>query len=390
MLIIGAGPSGLRAGAGLAGRGLDVRILEKKPAVGKNVICTGIVGKEAFREFGLHPDSVIGEISRVQLVSPFETLVTYEHPQPFACVVDREKFDQALAEEASSSGAALEMGTKVEDIRIEKSGVTVRATDRTGAPSSFSAQIAVIATGVDYTLQKKTGLGIPRDFLRGAQAEAAFSDEGITSIFVGKSVAPGAFAWMVPAGEGRSRIGLLTGKDARACLRDFLGKYRDRILADPESIPIRTKVVAQGLASQTVSDRILSVGEAAGQIKTTTGGGVSYGLLCADLAAEVISKCFGRTSFGVDSLSSYDTLWRKAIQKEIVIGYYTRKMCTRLSDMRVESLFRLAQTDGIIPIIRDKADFDWHSGLILALLKRLSFMKFFKIMREHIGPGNFS
>jgi hypothetical protein len=65
-------------------------------------------------------------------------------------------------------------------------------------------------------------------------------------------------------------------------------------------------------------------------------------------------------------------------------------MCARLSDGRIESLFQLARTDGIMPIIRETADFDRHSGLILALLQRLSFMRFFREVRDHIGPASMS
>ena len=128
------------------------------------------------------------------------------------------------------------------------------------------------------------------------------------------------------------------------------------------------------------------MGEAAGQTKTTTGGGISYGLACADLAAEVVRECFERSSFGPADLAGYERRWKALLQKEILVGHYTRRMCARLSDGRIESLFQLARTDGIVPIIRDKADFDWHSGLIFALLQRLSFMGFFREVRDRVGP----
>jgi flavin-dependent dehydrogenase len=182
-------------------------------------------------------------------------------------------------------------------------------------------------------------------------------------------------------------VGLLTRKDPKLLLRKLLlarGGGRD----ETGDIPVRTRAVAQGLVSRTAGDRILSVGEAAGQIKTTTGGGISYGLLCADLAAETLLECFRRSSFGAEALAAYEHRWRRAVQKEILVGYYTRRMCSRLSDSRVEDLFHLAQTDGIIPIIRETADFDRHCDLIFALLERLSFMKYFRSVKD--GAGKFS
>ncbi len=386
VVVVGAGPSGLRVAGRLAEHGLAVRVLEKKDRIGGEVVCTGIVGKDAFTVLGLSRDSVIREIKDVRFVSPFETVVTYSHHRPFAFVVDREAFDRNLAEEARSRGARIELGLRVDDISVGKHTVTVEAVGGDAGPARYSARIAVIASGVDYTLHRKCGLATPREFLRGAQVEVPGEGPGETTIFVGKNVAPGGFAWLVPAAEGRTRVGLLSGVEPRPRLEGFLNKCRAHGLGEAGEIPIRTRPIAQGLVPTAVGERILSVGEAAGQIKTTTGGGISYGLLCADLAAEAIRGCFSRGTYGAAALSIYDDLWHQAIRNEILIGASTRKMCVRLSDRRIESLFRLAQTDGIIPIIRESADFDRHSGLIRALVRRLSHMKFFRIMGDRIGP----
>ena len=389
VLVIGGGPSGLRVAGLLAGKGLGVRVLEKKWAIGRNVVCTGIIGKDVFARFGLDPGSIIQEIRDVRLVSPFGTNLTYSHPRPFACVVDRETFDAGIAAAAESAGAAVSLGARVEDLTIEPGGVRAMVGTREEGVVCYSAAMAVIACGVDIGLQKKAGLGYPRDFLQGAQAEVPSRGGDLTTIFIGRNVAPGAFAWSVPAGD-RARVGLLTKNDPTSLLRSLLRKTGapeascDR---DGGEVRIRRKAIAQGLLPRTTGDRVLSVGEAAGQIKTTTGGGISYGLLCADFAAEAILECFDRSSFGAGALAGYEAAWRKAIQKEIVIGYTTRRMCSRLSDRQVQGLFHLAQTDGIIPIIRETADFDWHSGLIAALLQRLSFMKHFRTVRDRIAKN---
>ena len=263
VIVIGAGPSGLRAAGRLAAAGLDVRVLEKKSRVGANVVCTGIVGKEVFDDFGLDMRSVIEELRTVRLVSPFSTVLTYEHPRPFACVVDREKFDNALADAAVSAGAAVACDARVEDIAVGREGVKVTIRDGDGGVSQQAAAVAVLATGVDFGLQKKLGLATPRDFLRGAQVEALFPGRDTTTLFFGRDVAPGAFAWSVPAGEGRVRVGLLTKRDPKACLRKLLdARFNGRPGTGGEA-PIRTKPVAQGLLSGTFGDRVLAVGEAA-------------------------------------------------------------------------------------------------------------------------------
>lgn len=390
VIVIGGGPSGLRVAGRLAAAGLDVRVLEKKPRVGENVICTGIVSREAFDDYGLDRGSVVGEIRKVRLVSPFSTVLNYEHPRPFACVVDRERFDGALAAAAVAAGAEVVCGRRVDDITAGGEGVELTVREADGAVSRQTAALAVLASGVDFGLQKKLGLAVPRDFLKGAQVETSLAGPDTTTLYFGRDVAPGAFAWSVPSGPGRARIGLLTKRDPKASLEKLLATHFDGVPGAPRETLIRTKPVAQGLLSGTYGERVLAVGEAAGQTKTTTGGGISYGLACADLAADVVRECFDRTSFAAADLAEYERRWKGLLRKEIVVGHYTRRMCSRLSDGRVESLFQLARTDGIIPIIREQAEFDRHSGLIFALLQRLSFMKFFRDVEGRLGPLSLS
>ena len=180
---------------------------------------------------------------------------------------------------------------------------------------------------------------------------------------------------------------MLTGKDSRSCLSGLIKEFYAGELADFDPDSIRVKAIAQGLLSRTFGDRVIALGEAAGQIKTTTGGGIYYGLMCADIAAAAVHACFSRGDFSASALAPYEKNWKSALQKEIILGHMTRRMCARLSDSQIERIFRLAQTDGILPIIREKADFDWHSDLILALVKRLSFMKTFRGMSENQGIG---
>ena len=378
VLIVGGGPSGLRLAARLAGAGLHVRLLEKKESIGSRVVCTGIIGKEVFDSFGLVRDSTLGELQAVRLVSPFGTSVVYRHPEPFAYVVDRERFDRNLAAGARERGADIELSVKAEDVIVSTDGVKIRAKEADGSRRSYSARMAVLASGIDYGLQAKLGLGRPREFLNGAQVEIETPDPAAAAIFVGRDVAPGAFAWMVPSGPARFRVGLLTRREPQAYLARLVGTIFPERFGNSAPPGIRNKAIAQGLLSRTYGERVIAIGEAAGHVKTTTGGGVAYGLMGADIAADVIGGCFAGNSFMAKDLAGYEKAWRAAMKREIVLGRMARGVCARLTDAQMERIFYLAQTDGIIPIIREKGDFDWHGDLILALVKRLSFMKVFR------------
>jgi digeranylgeranylglycerophospholipid reductase len=111
------------------------------------------------------------------------------------------------------------------------------------------------------------------------------------------------------------------------------------------------------------------VGEAAGQVKPTTGGGVYYGLLCADIAAGVLTKALEAGDFSANVLSAYEGEWRAKLNRELVIGYWARTLLANLSNSHIDRLFRLAGKNGLPELISDGNgfSFDWHGRLLLKM-----------------------
>jgi flavin-dependent dehydrogenase len=207
----------------------------------------------------------------------------------------------------------------------------------------------------------------------------------VTSVYFGRDVAPGGFAWVVPSAPGKARVGLVSSSDAAAhfeLLRERLG------WPELESGEPKYKAIAQGAVAKSVSDRVLVLGEAAGQVKTTTGGGVFFGLACSRIAAEAVRGAFRSGDFSAAGLSAYESGWRSLLRREIRVGEAARRILTGLSDAKLDRLFDLARNDGMIPIVRDRGNFDWHSDLILALLKRLPFSLVGQWLRRRAGSGD--
>lgn len=369
--VIGGGPSGLQAAANLAQVGLDVLVLEAKKEVGDYKICTGIVSRDAFSEFELDPESVYNQIQSVKVISPCGNKVSYTHEEPFAYVVNRKKFDSFLGARASSLGVDIKTGYLAQDISLRDNCITVSARENNGAVHQIEAAVAVLATGINYNLHPKVGLSQPKEFLYGIQAEAEIENIDCAHIYFGRDFSQGAFGWMVPLDQDQVRLGLMTEKDPGKCFSNLMencGYATKDALAGKE---VNNKVIAQGLISHTYSDRVIAVGEAAGQVKNTTGGGIYFGLLCADIASSVILQQLERQDLSAAALAEYEKLWKKKLQKEIIMGYYSRKFCSRLGDSLIEKMIYVAQTDGVIPMVRKSGNFDWHGDLVLALIKRM-------------------
>jgi geranylgeranyl reductase family protein len=385
VLIVGGGPSGLHAARLLAGGGLRVLVAERKKEIGANVVCTGIVGQEVFSEFDLPTVSILRELRTVKLVSALGQTFLYQHPAVFASVVDRKLFDQALAEKARLAGADIATSTRVYDVVPGNGRVRILAKTPDDAPVEYSAAVAILATGIDHRLNERLGLGIPRDYVIGVQAELAVPGDGDAAIFVGKSIAPGGFGWSVPCGRGRARIGLLTSGEPRACFENLIRKFHPDLVPFFDRSGIRVKPIVQGLVSKTYGDNLLALGEAAGQVKTTTGGGIYFGLVGARIAADVILKNHPRNTFTKRRLAEYERTWRGVLQKEILIGHYARKVYARFTDRQIERLFDLARTDGLVPLVQKSGRFDWQSGLIVDLARKVPPFSYFKDIRQKLS-----
>lgn len=339
------------------------------------MVCTGIVGNEVFDEFGFSRDAVRGSIENVRMISPFGTSLVYRHPEAFAYVLDRGGFDRSIAEDVWAYGGRIEPAMNVLDVRIAEECAEVLVEFPCGEAGRFCADLVIVATGVNHTLTKKLGLGYAREFLNGVQTEVKTDELDLTTIAFGNTIAPGAFGWAVPLENGEARIGLLTDRNPgfyfHSLLKSLLPESSDGIDEDA----LRFKSIAQGVLSRTYGDRLLAVGEAAGQVKTTTGGGIYYGLLCAELASKIILKNWPKKNFRSKQLAEYERIWKQKILKELMVGYYARKLGAKLTDNQIEKLFFLAKTNGIFPFIQQNGKFDWHSDLILGLIKKVPFFK---------------
>ena len=178
------------------------------------------------------------------------------------------------------------------------------------------------------------------------------------------TVAPEGFAWIIPLGGGKAKVGLLCDRNGPQYLHRFLERQDIRSRLRGEPAPILCRVLPLGFLPASYGDRILVVGEAAGHIKATTCGGVYYGMLTAGIAAEVLHEALRKDRLDGSHLSIYEKRWRDLLEEEINAGLMLRRVFHFAGDSILDRLVSLAGKDGIAKLIQDNADFDWHRGLI--------------------------
>jgi flavin-dependent dehydrogenase len=131
----------------------------------------------------------------------------------------------------------------------------------------------------------------------------------------------------------------------------------------------RRRLLPLSTLPRTFASRLLVVGDAAGLVKPTTGGGIYYSLLSAMLAAETLIPALHNNRLDAETLSVYQQRWRQRLGPEFQAQLALRMLAQRMSDADIDALFDLALTDGVMPIVRRTAQFNRHRDLIVALFK---------------------
>jgi flavin-dependent dehydrogenase len=127
----------------------------------------------------------------------------------------------------------------------------------------------------------------------------------------------------------------------------------------------------------TYAERVLAVGDAAGQVKSTSGGGIYFGMLSAELAADTVAEAFRGGTFGREALAGYEKQWRARLGLDLKLGTLFRRLVTRMTDRDVDQLFHVLRQGGLLNGIAGKVSFDWHRELILFLLRHPALARLF-------------
>ena len=373
-IIIGAGPVGSYLAGRLAQLGYKVLVLDRRKAAGQDVCCTGIVGKECLELLAIDDNLVTRQANSAKFLASSGKSLRLWRNDEVAYVLDRPALEQELAMRAQASGADYLFEARVTDVRIEAGCLRVEA-DCCGQSKLYEAETAVIATGFGSPLPGKLGFGKIDEFVVGAQAEVDITN-GIdeVEVYADQSLSPGGFAWLVPARDGKGLAGLMTRRQPQQQLKKLLSNLKDQAkIASTETVPGYGLIPLRPLP-RTYADRILVVGEAAGQVKPTTGGGIYYGILCADIAVDTLQQAFLAKDFSKSILGSYQKQWQTRLGKELKTGYLAHRLYERLSNRQIERLHTFVSNSGIPKLITGSEDFsfDWHAHLIMKVAKSLA------------------
>lgn len=371
VVVAGAGPAGSAAARLLARDGLQVLLLEEHTEVGIPLHCSGLVTPRTLDEAGVGTDLVLNRVLGAHVIAPSGAQLTLGDGQVRALVIDRVGLDLALVAEAQRQGAHLELGSKVVAVERKNSSLEVSIEQATSV-KKVSTRLLVGADGAHSRVARATGLEGHGERVIGLGVEGTLPgvDEERVQIFVGRSLAPSWFAWTIPLGGEKVRLGVGSSNGLKPvdCLRRLFQAFPDQFHGwQPTrwtggTIPLWSR-------RRTVTDNVMLVGDAAAQVKPTSGGGIYPGLVGARLAAQVASRALDQGSVSETALRAYERAWDRALGKEFRMGADLRRAYTSLDDRDFDRLLRLFGRRHLLRMINRYGDIDYPGGLFRRLIR---------------------
>ena len=367
VIVAGAGVAGCMAAIEASKQGVRIGLFEEHPQVGVPSHCSGVVSLSGLKLLGMTSNQAFDQrlIRGARFFPPTGSPIEITRPEPVALIINRMKFDQYLAKNAINNG--VELHTKSRITKFEKTSdqeiqVTIQNQGVVGA------KVLIDASGAGSRLPTQAGLKPPdwSQILPGLQYELIGTDrqDDLVNLYFGSKRAPGFFAWSIPTGDHSVRAGLATSKGNVRTLLDQLVKEhwpKSKIDAIKSG-----SVLVSGPVDRCWSPGFIFAGDAAGQVKQTTGGGIVIGGYCGMLAGKAAASAVKNPRRADQFLETYDHEWREKFSSDLKKMGIGRRLFFGLSDATLDKLFPALEP--LLGEITDVADMDFQGTVITKLL----------------------
>ena len=196
--------------------------------------------------------------------------------------------------------------------------------------------------------------------------------EDFVHVFVGHSLAPGWFGWIIPTGDDGVRVGIgCDGSDKPIRCYQRLVDAFPHLLRDLHVYRMYGGSIPLNFAPRSYADNVLLVGDAAGQVKPFSGGGIFTSLVAARHASATAISALAADDLSARRLRSYERAWKSEIGRELSRSLHIRRFGLGLSDSAVDRLVASLGHQALRPLIARHGDIDYPSRVLLRLARSL-------------------
>ena len=379
VIVAGGSISGLLAAREVASSNNSVAVFEEDPEIGTPQHCGGLVSVEGLKWLRVVPGRSVIEckIREARVYSPSSSFVVDSNNQKVISV-DRRFLDKQVALQAQRMGAEIRTRCSVRWVSEEKqpcgegdntsgSIKTVRTSD-----GEFRCKYLIDARGVASVAQKSRG-GI----LQSAQYEvyASWIKAEIVEINFDNDNYPGFFAWIIPVDEGVGRVGVAgRGINPAEAINSFMN-------SKGKGYSIVRKVYApiwvSGPIENFVVNNTIIVGDAAGQTKPTTAGGIYSCGMGGILAGKAITNAIQRND--VQALFEYQKRWLQIFKVEFDKMLLARRILERIDNRTLDQIFD-SVSESSLRDLSVEGNFDFHSSSMTKVLGTKHGLRIVKAM----------
>ncbi len=369
VVIIGAGPVGSTIAYYLAKKGLNVMLVEKKKQIGYPLQCAGIVSRHIFNYNEL-PDDIILNTVNGAFLHTRNHILNVKKDYEVAYIIDRIAYDEFLLKRALDAGVKL-TNQKAVDFDVNK-GITYLSNNQ-----KVTSKIIVGCDG--YNSKLSHSMGNAQSNFAASQMLVKIDENNMKSFrnsnesinnyvdtYLLEEILPG-FIWVIPIGNNRYRVGLFSThshKRQDEILKGFLNDnfYYEIIEKYKGFIPVFSS------NNKVVKNRGLLIGDAAGQIKPTSGGGLMIAFDACRVACKYITEAIRKDD--LDILKGYQKEFNKKYSKEFNYQFKVQKTLNLLSDKDLDYFFLKLKENNCEELISEYGDMETQSALVKEFIKR--------------------
>lgn len=353
--VVGAGVAGLVLARELSSMGIGVTVYDGKRNVSDGAErASGILSKSGLERLGIdYRESVVNELRGATFhVKGRELPIMSDDTKAY--VLDRAKLANVLARNAEKSGVNIEMERRLDISEIK--GIAKSSAVLVGADGAVS----MTASAFGFPAIKEYALTYKATY---NNANVPKGDS--VDIYLDGSITPGFFGWIAP--HSRSELEVAVGIGSRyktSSLRSF-ERFAETDQVRAITAGARMSMGAASLIplharGKTVKGNVLLVGDAAGHVKATTGGGIIFGVSCARIAAKAIEEHVN----GGKRLLGYEIGWRASHGADLMLHRIAHKAYTVVGDSTIAAGFGMMEAVRANRVISRYGDMDSPIGML--------------------------